>query len=178
MSAIRGILGGLVLLSLATGVQPACVSFERGGLFAKDRNEVFVSYFGNRTFYRDVEFDLTEQIVNEILSRPGLHLTSRENAEVLITGEIVKVLQTVLSEDPQQEVTSKSAIVTAEIKIVDARTGDVIKKKTLSQRGEFVESEFSTSATSSSPNQDLDSARREVFVFLARDIVRELEKEF
>lgn len=164
-----------VALALAAllAALPACVSLRRGGLFAEDRDEVFVPYFKNETFFRNVEFELTEQVHQEILSRPGLRLSSKEDAEVLLTGRVVSVRQTVLSEDPQQDVTSRSTSVTAVIEIRDARTGEVIKTRRLTQRGQFVESDLAQS-----PNQGLDAARREAFVFLARDIVRELEKEF
>ena len=158
---------------LLVAALPACVTLQRGGLFAEDRDEVFVAYFKNETFFRNVEFELTEEVHQEILSRPGLRLSSKEDAEVLLTGRVVNVRQTVLSEDPQQDVTSRSTSVTAVIEVRDARTGEVIKTRRLTQRGQFVESDLA-----STPNQDIDAARREAFVFLARDIVRELEKEF
>lgn len=163
-------LAGLSLLFAGT---LACVHFSRGGLFAEDRNEVFLSYFSNETFSRDVQFELTDQITQEILSTPGLYLSSKEGAEVLLSGRVVGVRQTVLSEDPQQTVTSRSTNVTAVIEIRDARTGDLIKKKKLTQRGEFVSTDSAVLNA-----VDLHAARRQAFVFLARDIVRELEKEF
>jgi hypothetical protein len=159
----------LCLISIMAG----CVSFSRGGIFPEDRNEVFLAYFENETFYRDVEFELTERITQEILSRPGLMLSSKEDAEVLLTGRVVSVRQVVLSEDPKQDVTSRSTNITAVIEIRDARTGDLIKTKKLTQRGEFVDVDSNVFS-----NLDLDAARREAYVFLARDIVRELEKEF
>ena len=155
------------LLALAA-VLPACVTLERGGLYAEDRDEVFIGYFENNTFYRDVQFELTEQIVEEILSRPGLRLTSKEQAEIELTGNVVSVHQTVLSEDPSRNVTSASSTITVEIEVRDARTGAVIKTRRITQKGQFVPG-F---------GQDVDDARREAYVFLARDIVRELEKEF
>jgi len=147
---------------------PACVSLERGGIYPEDRDEVFVGFFDNRTFYRDVQFELTDQIVNEILSRPGLHLTSKDLAEVELSGRVMNVHQTVLSEDPTRNVTSAATIITVEIEVRDTRTGEVIKTRRLTQQGEYVPG-F---------GQDVDEARREAYVFLARDIVRELEKEF
>ena len=162
------LVGALLLTSVLS-----CVQLSRGGMFAEDRNQVFLSYFSNETFYRDVEFELTEQITQEILSTPGLYLSSKEGAEVLLTGRVVNVKQTVLSEDPQQTVTSRSTSVTAVIEIRDARTGDLIKKKKLSQRGEFVSTDSAVLNA-----VDLDAARSQAFSYLARDIVRELEKEF
>ena len=55
-----------------------------------------------------------------------------------------------------------------EIELRDARTGKIIKTKRLTQRGEFVPGQ----------DEDVESARRDAYVFLARDIVRELETEF
>lgn len=150
-------------------VLPGCVTLERGGLFASDRDDVWVEYFDNRTFYRDVEFRVSEQVVAEILSRPGLRLsTSRDAADIVLTGRVVDVQQSVLSEDPTRTVTSASSTVTVVVEILDARTGDVLKTRRLSQRAEFVPALA----------EGVETARRDAFVLLARDIVRELETEF
>ncbi|MFT7464326.1 MAG: hypothetical protein ACI9EF_002680, partial [Pseudohongiellaceae bacterium] len=99
---------------------------------------------------------------------PGLHLTSKENAEVFLEGRIVQVRQAVLSEDPDRTPTFRSTSVAIEIQLRDAFTGEVYKTVKLSQSGDFV------------PNQseNVDSARLTVFRLLARDVVRELEVEF
>ena len=157
--------GAALLLGAALA---ACVQWERGGLFPPDRDEVHVEFFGNETFYREVEFNLTEQVVAEIVSRPGLSLSSKETAEVILTGRVVKVRQNVLSEDPNQNVTNKSTTVTVVMEIWDAHTGRLIKSKRLSQRGEFVPGRI----------QDVDTGLVEANRFLARDIVRELERDF
>ncbi|MCB9897412.1 MAG: hypothetical protein H6825_05365 [Planctomycetes bacterium] len=159
----------LAALAVSTAGLPGCVTLERGGLFASDRDDVWVEYFDNRTFYRDVQFRLSEDVVAEILSRPGLHLsTSRDSADVVLSGRIVDVQQNVLSEDPTRTITSASSTVSVVVEILDARTGDVLKSRRLSQRAEFVPA----------LSEEVDAARRDVFVLLARDIVRELETEF
>ena len=154
----------LALLCLA----PACVSLERGGIFPEGRNRVFVGYFDNATFYRDVQFLLTEQVVEEINSRPGLWLSTKDDAQVLLTGKVLRVQQQVLSENPNQLVTSSNTNITVMIEIHDAFTGELIRTSTLTQRGEFVPSLGET----------LESAQRQAYRFLARDIVRQLEAEF
>lgn len=157
------------VLALAALLAAGCVSLQKGGLFPEGRNRVAVGYFDNKTFYRDVEFLLTEAVVEEILSRPGLHLSSREQADVLLTGRVVNVQQSVLSEDPTQQVTSASTTITILVDILDARTGEPLSPpRRLTQRGEFVPD----------LGEDVDDARREAFRFLARDIVRALEMEF
>ena len=154
---------GLLAAALA-----GCVGLQQGDVFPDARDQVCVSYFGNETFYRDVEFELTEELVNEILSSPGLRLSSRETAEINLTGRVLDVGQRVLSESKTQIPTSSNTSVTVEIVVTDARTGQVLKKRRLTQQGQFVPSR----------GEDLEFARREAFRYLARDIVRELEEDF
>ncbi len=153
---------------LAALLLPTCVSMHRGNVYPDDRDEVFVSYFVNETFYRDVEFDVTEQVVNEILSSPGLHLSSKADAEILLTGRVLDVRQRVLSSDPQQTPTAENTSITVEVIVKDARTGEVLRKQKLSQQGQFV----------TAFGQTLETAQREAYLFLARDIVRLLEEGF
>ena len=161
----------LVLAALAVGVAaftPSCVSFTKQSLFEAHRDEVYVPFFDNDTFYRGLELDLTERVVDEILSRPGLHLTNKESAEVYISGRLTKVRRRVLSENPSQEVTSRNSSLTARIELIDAKTGKVFKTRTITQRGEFVPG----------LGESVEAAQNEAFVLLARDIVRLLEKDF
>ena len=155
-------------MAMAAALLPACVSLERGDVYPDDRDTVWVAYFGNETFYRDVQFELTEELVNEILSSPGLHLSSKDEAEIHLTGRVLEVTQNVLAEDKQQDPTASSSAVTVEISVVDAKSGEVLKKRRLTEKG------YSVPAR----GEDLTFARREAFRYLARDIVRELEEEF
>lgn len=157
-----------VLMLALLGVLAGCVSLQRGGLFEPGQDRIFVEFLTNKTFFRDVQFRLTERVVEEILSRPGLHLTSKEEADVVLTGRVTNVQQSVLSETPTQITNAESTAITVEIELHDAHTGEMIKKRTLSQRSEFVPA----------LGQSRDSARAEVYRLLARDIVRQLEVEF
>lgn len=162
-------LGAALLAALvALACLPGCVSFQKGGLFPEDRDQVFVEYFDNDTYFRDVQFLLSEQLVAEILSRPGVRLTSKEEAEVIISGRVTSVVQRVLSEDEARRVTSSSTSVAVVVEFHDAITGKLIKSAKLSQRAEFVPKLL----------EDIEDAREEVYRFLARDILRELETEF
>jgi hypothetical protein len=158
----------LAVIALLACLLPACVSLQRGGLIAEGRALVFLGYFENDTFYRDLQFQLTEQVAQEINSRPGVRLTTRDDAEVLLTGTVTQVQQQALSEDPTQAVTASSTTITVKIQIVDARTGEVLDTASLTQRGQFVPA----------LGEDLASGQRQAIRFLARDIVRQLEAEF
>ncbi len=163
-------LSGLILAIavLFSSALPACVAYTKKSLFAADRDQVYVAYFDNATFYRGIELDLTDRVVAEILSRPGVSVTSREEADVLLSGRITKVRQRVLSENSDRLVDAENTQITVEVEILDARTGDLVRQATLTQRGEFVPDK----------GEDLESAQREAFRFLARDIVRLLEEDF
>ena len=156
------LLAGLLALS------PACVALHRGGIYAGELDQVFVAYFDNDTYYRDLQFQLTEQIVSEIVSSPGLHLSSKEDAEVVLTGTLLDVRQHVLAEDPSQQPLLTSVTLTVEARVEDSRSGEVLRSSRLSQHGEFAPTQGET----------LFSAQAEAIEFLARDIVRLLEEDF
>lgn len=153
---------------LAVCLAPACVSLERGGLYALDGDSVHVAWFGNDTFFRQVEFDLTEQIAQEILSRPGLYLTSKEDAEILLEGRVTSVRQGVLSEDPSRTPTARTTTIAVTVVVRDGRTGEVLDERELSRTADFV----------ADLDETLETARVDVYRYLARDIVRVLETEF
>jgi hypothetical protein len=158
----------LRLLPLAALSLAGCIGLHQGDVVPDDRDAVYVAYFANETFYRDYEFELTERVVDEILSSPGLKLSSKEDAEVLLTGRVVDVHLHVLAEDPTQTPIATATTVTVEVSLLDARTGKLLKKQRLSGRGESVPA----------LGHDELFARAEAFRYLARDIVRELQEDF
>ncbi len=155
----------LVLLALMAG---GCVSLQRGGIYQLDRDRVFVEYFFNETFYRDVEFQLTERVVKEILSSPGLHLSTKDASEVWLSGRVLSVTQSVLTETTAQEPQTSSTTVSVEVTLTRAHTGEVLKTAVLTASGQSV----------AALGQTYLSAQDEALKFLARDIVRQFEREF
>jgi hypothetical protein len=158
----------MLVVGMAVVSGPGCMSLQRGGLYEPGQDRVFLEFFGNETFYRNLQFQLTNRIKDEILSRPGLHLTSKETADVILGGRIVDVRQRVLTESDRQITTAERTTITIVLEITDARTGEVIKKVELSETGEFV----------SAFGETLQTAQEEAFRFLAREAVRQLELDF
>jgi len=156
------LLGGVLALS------PGCLSMHRGDIYRSDLDQVFVAYFDNATFYRDLQFQLTEQVVSEILSSPGLRLPSKDDAEVVLTGTLLDVRQSVLAEDPTQQPVLNSVTLTVEVRVADIRSGQILRTGRLSQTGQFVPAQ----------GEDLSTAQDEAMSYLARDIVRLLEEDF
>lgn len=147
---------------------PGCVSLEKGGIYRTDLDQVFVAYFENETFYRDLQFQLTEQVVNEIVSSPGLRLSSKEDAEVVLSGTLLDVQQRVLAEDDSQNPLLTQVTLTVEARITDSRSGEILRRKSLSEYGYF----------SSTQSEDLSTAETGAITLLARDIVRLFEEDF
>ena len=155
-------------VTLAAALLASCFALQKGGLFPEDGNQIHLEFFDNKTFYRDLQFVLTERIKSEILSRPGLHLTSKESADIIMGGRITNVRQRVLTETDRQITTAERTTISIIVELTDARTGEIIKTVKLSETGEFVRSFGET----------LQSAQEEAFYFLAREAVRQLEQDF
>ncbi|MEM1447163.1 MAG: LptE family protein [Planctomycetota bacterium] len=60
-------------------------------LFPEQYRTVAVPIFDNRTFYRGVEFDLTEAIVKEIEQRTPYKITDANVADTLLSGTVTNV---------------------------------------------------------------------------------------
>jgi len=157
------------LLAGVLALSPACVALHKGGIYRPELDQVFVAYFDNATFYQNLQFQLTEQVVNEILSSPGLRLSSKEDAKVVLTGTLLDVQQRVLAEDASQNPVLTQVTLTVEARITDGRSGEVLRSSRLSEYGDF---------SSTQPHQDLSTAETEAIALLARDIVRLFEEDF
>lgn len=91
---------------ITCGVVVLCVALTACGyrhrpIFLEDVGTVAVINFANRTYYKDVEFSLTEAIKKEIEWRTPYKVTERAKADTILTGEIVRIEQRMLSRRPQ-----------------------------------------------------------------------------
>jgi len=90
--------GYLVLLcSCALVLSGICGCSQMSGysnesLFPKDVSSVYVEMFENKTFWRDVEYDLSDALAKRIeTDTPYKIVTSRNRADTLITGHISSI---------------------------------------------------------------------------------------
>ncbi len=83
----------LCLMSLCLG---GC-GYQQQSLFPEDIKTVAVPIFQNRTFYRGVEFDLTEALIKEIELQTPYKAIKAPSAQTRIEGEIVNIRQNSLS---------------------------------------------------------------------------------
>ena len=142
--------------------------YSQGSLIAEGNHLVALPIFGNETFYRGLEFRLTEAVAREIELRPGIQVVSQKDAEIVLTGKITKVQKSVLSETEDDRVRETAATIIVEVDIVDARTGEVRKHFTIQDVSTFALARGET----------LITAEAESFLELARKIVWHLEEPF
>lgn len=84
---------GLMLFALCI----AGCGYTHKTVFPTDVRSVQVSMFENRTFYRGLEFDLTEALIKEIELRTPYKAVSNDAADTTLKGTIINVKQVVAS---------------------------------------------------------------------------------
>ena len=60
---------------------------------------IYVKVFENRTFYRELDFDLTQLVKREILSRTDLKVVREKEADIVLACSVNKCEEFVLQED-------------------------------------------------------------------------------
>lgn len=92
----RSRLPWIVMLLLTAVLLTGC-GYSHKTLYPEGVSSVQVKMFGNRTFYRGAEFDLTEALVKEIELRTPYKVVSDSAADTVLEGTIVAINQTRLS---------------------------------------------------------------------------------
>lgn len=128
---------------------------------------VYVPYFTNETFYREVELDLTRQVISRIQQRPDLTLADENSAELIIKGRIISYQLHVLSEDQDDNVLSESAQIGVHIMLHRASDMAVLKDTVI----------YDSEVYNQLLNQTLETARSQSFVRLSQKIVALLEED-
>ena len=86
-----------------------------------------VPIFENRTFYRGMEYDLTEALVKEVQQRTPYAVSDAGRADTLLSGQIVSVDQRLLSRTDSAGLPQELEVeVVINFQWQDLRTGDVI----------------------------------------------------
>jgi len=104
--------------------------FRMEGLYDTNIRTVAVPIFDNRTFYREVEFKLTEALTKEIESRTPYKVTRATGADTVLTGTVLNVDKRLLSRQFEtglpQEV---QVVVTVNFEWKALRSGTVLRKR-------------------------------------------------
>lgn len=133
------------LVALAAGM--AGCGYNAGYVARGDISRVAVPVFANDTFYREIEVDLTQQVVNQIEKRTPYTLSDSSSADAILEGRVKGYTKTVLAEDTKDNPIDLNVVLTVEVTLKDARTGAVIKTENIRVADDFVQSLGETETT-------------------------------
>ncbi|MBI1337502.1 MAG: hypothetical protein GC164_11125 [Phycisphaera sp.] len=118
-------LATLVTLLLATGC-----GYQHKELFPDQYATVSVPIFGNRTFYRGVEFDLSEALIKEIELRTPYKAVPGSRAQTVLEGNITGISQRQLSRTRTGGLPEEIEVtITVDFVWKDLGTGTVIRER-------------------------------------------------
>lgn len=79
-----------------------CSGYSNKSLFPEDVSSVYIEMFDNKSFYRGVEYELTDALAKRIESEtPYKIISDRGRADTIISGNIVSIEETWLSTERQ-----------------------------------------------------------------------------
>lgn len=154
------------LLVLAAAALAGC-GYSTGTLVPSTYRTIAVPVFDNTTRRHDLEFELTRAVVEEIHSRTSLRVVSpSDSPDLVLKGHLVDASEEVLSTEDHERLRESTYFLTAEIEIVDGRSGKpVVKRGRVTERESFVPK----------IDEDVRTAREEAGRALAERIVERLE---
>lgn len=163
-----------MLLALVVG---GCSSDGQPGYSAKELydpafSSVAVVIFDNRSFEREIEFQLTEALTKEIESRTPYKVAHSGSADTQITGTILSANKRLLSRSKDGGIAQEvQLVVTASFEWKDLRDGRIVRKRgTISGTGEFVPSR--------GLSEPIEVARHEAVSELSREIVSVMRSDW
>ncbi len=166
----------VVVLALSVGFA-GCASdptqgYSTASVFPTSVSTVAVPIFENRSFVRDVEFELTDALIKEIESRTPYKVVPASRADTILSGQIRRVELDQLSKSPLTGLSEEVIVsVTIDFQWKDQRTG-----RTLVERGSFTgHGLFVPSRPSSEP---IELGEFAAVQQLARDIVAEMRSQW
>ncbi|MHC4995166.1 MAG: LPS assembly lipoprotein LptE [Planctomycetota bacterium] len=165
-----------VALLIALGIS-GCASDGQQGysseeLYDPSFRSVAVNLFENRSFYREIEFQLTEALTKEIESRTPYKVTHAGGADTQITGTILSANKRLLSRSRDGGIGQELQLtVIASFEWKDLRSGRIVRKRsTISGTGEFV--------PALGLSEPVEIARHEAVSELSREIVSVMRSDW
>jgi hypothetical protein len=121
------LLASVALVTLA--LAPGC-GYTTKQVFPEQVQSIYLPIFQNRSFYRGVEFDLTEALAKEIELRTPYKIAQQGAADSTLTGTIVSVDQTRLSRTRPGGLPQEMEVrVVVDLDWKDGRTGKIIRQR-------------------------------------------------
>ncbi len=167
---------GVLILGTVTCCLGACgcgrlAAYSNEPLVPSDIGSVYVQMFENQSFWRGIEYDLTDALAKRIEAQtPYKVVSSRDRADSVIDGQILSVDQSILSVERQRGTAlEKEVQLRAVVNWKNLRTGELL-----------IENQSVTASGGYSPLQDqgFEYASRLAANNLAERIVELMEKDW
>jgi len=102
--------------------------YSNESLFPEDVHTVCVTMFDNRSFRRNLEYDLTDALAKRIEAQTPYKIVSdQDRADTVITGQIVTISDSALTMDRELgQALEKELNVTAVVSWKNLKTGDLL----------------------------------------------------
>ncbi|MCC7147216.1 MAG: LptE family protein [Phycisphaeraceae bacterium] len=114
-----------VLVAVTTGC-----GYKAQTTFPTNIKTIAIPIFENRSFYRGVEFDLTEALIKEIELRTPYKVVSPQMAETVLEGSIMQVGQSATSRADQTGLPEELEVrLTIDFRWTNVRTGETIRSR-------------------------------------------------
>jgi len=155
------------LAALVAAAALASCGYSTGSLVPPGYRTIAVPVFDNPTHRHDLEWALTQAVVEEIQARTSLRVVdSSDSPDLVLNGSLADADEDVLSHLERQRIRESAYFLTAEIEVVDGHSGKpVVKRRRVTERESFVPAE----------GESVRTAREEANRALAERIVRQLE---
>jgi hypothetical protein len=131
---------GLIVASLAGFC--GCAGYSNESLYPGDVGSVYVEMFDNKSFWRGVEYELTDALAKRIETEtPYKIISSRDRADTVISGQIVSVEELWLSTERQTgRALEKEVEIQAVVNWKNLKTGELlIDNKSVSASASYSE---------------------------------------
>lgn len=135
----RGRAASIACLVLAALLVTGC-GYAHKPVFPEDVQTVYVPIFQNRSFYRGVEFDLTEALIKEIELTTPYKAVRQGQADTILVGTIVAMDQNRLTRTRPGGLPEELEVrITVDLEWKNLRTGKVIRdRKGLTSVGRYI----------------------------------------
>ena len=155
------------LAFVAAALLASC-GYTTGSLVSPAYRTIAVPVFDNPTKRHDLEWEVTQAVVEEIQSRTGLRVVDpSDSPDLVLKGTLVDVDEDVLSHRERQRIRESDYFLTVDVEVLDGATGKpLLKRERITERESFVPA----------IGEDVRTAREEAGRALAERIVRHLEE--
>lgn len=155
------------LFLAAAAVALTGCGYATGSLVPASYRTIAVPVFDNPTRRHDLEWSLTQAVVEELQARTALRVVDPSaSPDLVLNGALVEADEEVLSHRERQRIRESAYFLTADVEVVDRGGKSVVKKRRVTERESFVPR----------AGESVRTAREEANRALAERIVRQLEE--